>query len=112
MSFDKSRMSKLFGNIIGMNPQTVSIAPQGSQTSTQYRAAPTTLKSERRVELYGFDQQISHSFYFKNSDLPTDKKTLLDGILTDAAGNVFRIVGFEPDSLNAGTRIDVVDRYA
>jgi len=64
----------------------------------------TTLKEERKQELYGYDDEITFSVMFRFSDFNND---ITNNATISVAGTTYRIMGNELDAAGVGIRLDL-----
>lgn len=64
----------------------------------------TTLKYERKQELYGYDDEVSHSIRFVADNFTTP---LSNGKTMTVDGDTFRVMGYEFDASGVGVRVDL-----
>lgn len=64
----------------------------------------TTLKYERKQELYGYDDEVSHSVIFVAENFT---EALVNNKIMTVDGDNFRIMGHEFDASGVGVRVDL-----
>lgn len=64
----------------------------------------TTLKTERKQELYGYDDEITFSVMFRLSDFDN---TITNNETISVDGTTYRILGHENDAAGVGVRLDL-----
>jgi len=64
----------------------------------------TTLRAERKQELYGYDDEISFSVMFRASDFDND---IVNNSTISVDGTTYRIMGNEYDAAAVAIRLDL-----
>ena len=98
MAFDLTRLGVQLDGMLRMLP--VSCVHESQTLNGCY----TTLRSERKQELYGYDDEITFSVMFRFSDFDS-AITNNDTIAVD--GVTYRIMGHEKDAAGVAVRLDL-----
>ena len=98
MAFDRTRLGTQLDGMLRMLPVSCVYSTQ------TLNGCYTTLKTERKQELYGYDDEVGFSVMFRASDFD-NAITNNDTISVD--GTTYRIMGHEYDAAQVGVRLDL-----
>ncbi len=98
MAFDLTILGTQLDGMLSMLPVSC------IYESNELTGERTTLKTERKQELYGYDDEITFSVMFVASNFET---AISNNNQITVDGTVYRIMGHEYDSARVGVRLDL-----